>query len=120
LADHGVLATAFTFQFDANLLSLHSPLAAVRAVEYLVNIRSKYFQFPTGEQGFALRADDFSQHFFEEGSIMEDAAFAQTIRAHALSSGRRISLMRVPLIAQPHRWTGLGIMVKILVDICRY
>ena len=54
LSDRAVLMTAFSFQCDrAQLAEAHSPPAGLALMEWTVNLRSRWYELPFGDQALA-------------------------------------------------------------------
>ncbi|MBF2008548.1 MAG: TIGR04283 family arsenosugar biosynthesis glycosyltransferase [Chlorogloeopsis fritschii C42_A2020_084] len=105
LAQPGVVAGAFALRIDAKLASL-------RLVEWGVNVRSRVWQMPYGDQAIFLTKKIFdSVNGFPELPIMEDFEFIRRLRKLG-----KITLITVPIITSARRWLQKGVWQTTLMN----
>ncbi|MFQ4143004.1 TIGR04283 family arsenosugar biosynthesis glycosyltransferase [Chlorogloeopsis sp. ULAP02] len=101
----GVVAGAFALRIDAELLSL-------RLVEWGVNVRSRFWQMPYGDQAFFLTKEIFLYiGGFPELPIMEDFELIRRLRTLG-----KIALVPVPVITSARRWLQKGVWQTTLMN----
>ena len=97
LQDERVIAGAFRLRIDA-------AGRALRFIEWIVNLRSRSFGVPYGDQAIFLRRDDFeSISGFAELPIMEDFEFMHRLRGRG-----RIAIAPDSVVTSARRWNKLG------------
>ena len=87
-------------------LKIASPQRGIALIEWGVQIRSRFFQLPYGDQGIFLTAKTFQQlGGFPDLAIMEDYQFIQQLKQHG-----KILIAPTPVITSGRRWETLGIL----------
>ena len=105
LADSSVALGAFLFKVD-------SDFPGRKFIEDTANWRSKKGGLPFGDQGFFLRRKTFdAAGGFPDQPIMEDYAFARTLRRH----GKIITVPQAA-ITSGRRWEKHGVLKVTLVN----
>ena len=94
--------------------------AALRVIEWGVNLRSRLLSFPYGDQGLFVRRDLMQQiGGFSESPLLEDVDLVRRLAR----AGRPIRV-RLPLLIDPRRWRRQGawrttaINWRIMFDYC--
>jgi rSAM/selenodomain-associated transferase 2 len=105
LARPGVVAGAFTLRIDA-------PRWSLRLIEKFVILRSRWLQFPYGDQTLFLRREVF-QHVggFPEIAAMEDFEMVRRLRRLG-----HIEIVPTPVLTSPRRWLGRGVVRTTLLN----
>lgn len=99
LAQPQAIAGAFELAIEGNSPSL-------RWVEKTVNWRSRFFQFPYGDQGIFLKASIFQElGGFPQQPIMEDFEFIRQLKRRG-----KIALVPTPVLTSSRRWRKLGVV----------
>lgn len=99
------IAGAFELRIDANLRGL-------RLIETMVNMRSRFFSMPYGDQGIFLKASTFHDlGGFPDLPIMEDFEFMVRLKRQG-----RIVILPVPVITSGRRWQKLGVVRTTLIN----
>lgn len=99
------IAGAFELRIDANLRGL-------RLIETMVNLRSRVFSMPYGDQAIFLKASTFhALGGFPDLPIMED--FELIIR---LKRQGRIAILPAPVFTSGRRWQKLGVVRTTLIN----
>lgn len=105
LSDPTTVAGAFCLSIDGDWLSL-------RLVEKLVNWRSRFFNFPYGDQAIFLKASTFhSLGGFPNLPIMEDFELVRQLRRKG-----KIALTSASVITSGRRWQKLGVWRTTLIN----
>jgi rSAM/selenodomain-associated transferase 2 len=93
-------------------LALEKSRSGLRVIEGLANWRSRWLQFPYGDQALFVRAKLF-HHIggFPEVPIMEDFEFIRRLRRKG-----RIVTAPCPAVSSARRWVRLGILKTTLVN----
>lgn len=105
LAELGTIAGAFRLRIEGDL-------AGLRWVERGVNWRSKYLQFPYGDQGIFLRADTFDKiGGFPDLPIMEDFELVRRLRRLG-----RVAIAPTAVQTSGRRWQKLGVVKTTLIN----
>jgi uncharacterized protein len=105
LMDPGTVAGAFRFKTN-----LDNPL--MKAIEFMTNIRSQYFNLPYGDQGLFIRKPVFeSVGGFPESPIAEDLFLVRR-----LSKKGRIRIAPVHVVTSARRWQTLGLFRTTLIN----
>ena len=100
-----VVAGAFALRIDSALWRL-------RLVEIGVNMRSRIFALPYGDQAIFLKAKLFHElGGFANLPIMEDFELICRLRRRG-----RITIISTPVITSKRRWQKLGIMKTIFIN----
>lgn len=100
-----VVAGAFALRIDSALWRL-------RLVEMGVNMRSRIFALPYGDQAIFLNAQLFHElGGFANLPIMEDFELICRLRRRG-----RIAIISTPVITSKRRWQKLGIMQTIFIN----
>jgi glycosyltransferase involved in cell wall biosynthesis len=119
LASTGVVGAAFQFKVDRNTLG-SSPLAGLMVMELAVGIRSSMFEFPWGDQGIALRREQYDrlggQKKMEKYPIMEDLTLVQNLRQLGIKGGGQIKILEAPMLCSGRRWRRTGIWRATLLN----
>ncbi|MCH8851982.1 MAG: TIGR04283 family arsenosugar biosynthesis glycosyltransferase [Planctomycetes bacterium] len=99
---------------------IDAPGAALRVIEWGINLRSRLLSFPYGDQGLFVRRDLVQQiGGFTESPLLEDVDLVRRLAR----AGRPIRV-RLPLLIDPRRWRRHGawrttaINWRILFDYC--
>jgi len=91
------IAGAFELAIDSNRPSL-------RWIEKTVNWRSRFLQFPYGDQGIFLKASVFREFGgFPKLPIMEDFELIRQLRRNG-----KIAIVPTPVLTSGRRWQKLG------------
>jgi rSAM/selenodomain-associated transferase 2/rSAM/selenodomain-associated transferase 1 len=105
LLDPRTVAGAFRFKTD-----LDHPL--MMAIEFVTNIRSRYFKLPYGDQALFVKRSVFqSLGGFPEVPIAEDLLFVRQ-----LSRRGRIRILPARVITSGRRWRELGLIRTTLIN----
>lgn len=105
LAEPGTIAGAFRLRIEGDL-------AGLRWVERGVNWRSRYLQFPYGDQGLFLRADTFAKiGGFPDLPIMEDFELVRRLRRLG-----RVAIAATAIQTSGRRWQKLGVVKTTLIN----
>ena len=99
---------------------IDAPGAALRVIEWGVNLRSRLLSLPYGDQGLFMHRDSM-QHIggFAESPLLEDVDLVRRLAR----AGRPIRV-RLPLLIDPRRWLRHGawrttaINWRIMFDYC--
>ena len=101
----GVSAGAFSLAIDGKEPGL-------RIIEWLVNLRSKAFQMPYGDQGIFMAADMFhAVGKFPLQPIMEDFELIRRLRLKG-----RIKILPQRATTSARRWKRLGILKTTIIN----
>jgi len=101
----GIGAAAFRLRIDGTSFGL-------RLVEFAVALRSKWLQRPYGDQGLAVRAEDFFRiGGFRNWPLMEDYEIANRLKTIG-----RISLLEQSSTTSSRRWDHLGTARTVLFN----
>lgn len=99
------IAGAFELQIDANLWGL-------RLIEKIVNLRSRFFSLPYGDQAIFLKATTFHDFGgFPDLPIMEDFELMLCLRRQG-----RITLVPSSVLTSGRRWQKLGVVKTTLIN----
>lgn len=105
LQETGTVAGAFALRIDAEVASL-------RLVEWGVNMRSRFWQMPYGDQAIFLTKDIFNKiGNFPELPFMEDFEIMRRLKRIG-----RITIIPVPVITSARRWLQKGICKTTLIN----
>jgi len=106
LSDPSVLMTAFSFGTDRTLLAEpEAPPAGLAFMEWTVNLRSRWYELPFGDQALAMRADELTAcGGFPNVPILEEYILVNTLRAKCAAGGGRILTLPKPALCSPRRW----------------
>lgn len=105
LAQPGIIAGAFQLKIDGTTPGL-------RLVEKMVNLRSRYFQMPYGDQAIFLKTTTFQQlGGFPNQPIMEDFELIRRLQQQG-----KIALSPLPVLTSARRWQKLGILKTTLIN----
>ena len=100
-----IIAGAFKFQVD-------SVGFAFRLLEYLVNLRSRFFGLPYGDQGLFLKTETFRElGGFKNLPIMEDYEFIQRLKQQG-----KIAIANTAIRTSARRWQKFGIIKTTLIN----
>ena len=103
--DQRTVAGAFSLQSDA-------PSAALSMINWLVNLRTKYFQMPYGDQAIFVRKIVFqSLGGFPDVPVAEDLLFVQRVKRLG-----RIVAISVTVITSARRWHRVGLLRALLIN----
>jgi rSAM/selenodomain-associated transferase 2 len=101
----GIVAGAFALGIDAEVASL-------RLVEWGVNMRSRFWQMPYGDQAIFLTKQTFNKiGNFPELPFMEDFEIMRRLKRIG-----RITIIPVPVITSSRRWLQKGIWKTTLIN----
>ncbi|HEY9671279.1 MAG TPA: TIGR04283 family arsenosugar biosynthesis glycosyltransferase [Waterburya sp.] len=99
------IAGAFELRIDANLRGL-------RLIEKIVNMRSRFFSLPYGDQAIFLKATTFYEFGgFPELPIMEDFELMVCLRRQG-----RITIAPSSVLTSGRRWQRLGVVKTTLIN----
>jgi rSAM/selenodomain-associated transferase 2 len=99
------ISGAFQLKIDATLPGL-------RWVEWGVNLRSRYFQLPYGDQAIFLRTDTFEKMGgFPNLPIMEDFEFVRSLKQWG-----NIAIVPDFVLTSGRRWQKLGVFRTTIVN----
>ncbi|NEU72583.1 glycosyltransferase family 2 protein [Hassallia byssoidea VB512170] len=105
LQKSGTVAGAFALRIDAEVASL-------RLVEWGVNMRSRFWQMPYGDQAIFLTKETFNKiGNFPELPFMEDFEIMRRLKRIG-----RITIIPVPVITSARRWLQKGICKTTLIN----
>ncbi|HLO49729.1 MAG TPA: TIGR04283 family arsenosugar biosynthesis glycosyltransferase [Kamptonema sp.] len=105
LAQPGIIAGAFQLKIDGKNPGL-------RLVEKIVNLRSRYWQMPYGDQAIFLKTTIFQQlGGFPNQPIMEDFELVRRLQRIG-----QIAIAPLPIITSARRWQKLGIFKTTLIN----
>lgn len=105
LQNPGTIAGAFELRID-------SRLRGVRLIEKMVNVRSRFFSMPYGDQAIFLKATTFHDiGGFPDLPIMED--FELMLR---LKRQGRIEIVPASVLTSGRRWQKLGVVKTTLIN----
>jgi hypothetical protein len=105
LAQPGVALGAFHFRLDG-------PGAAYRALEKMVDWRSRALQLPYGDQALFLTRE----RFFGLGGYPEQPIMEDYLLARALARQGRVALADSAVTTSARRWDSLGLLRTTLVN----
>lgn len=101
----GTVAGAFELQIDGQLRGL-------RLVEKMVNVRSRFFSMPYGDQAIFLKATVFHEiGGFPNLPIMEDFELIRHLKRQG-----RITIVPAPVLTSVRRWQKLGVVETTLLN----
>ena len=96
---------AFRFKTDCRV-----PL--IRAVEWMTNVRSRFFQLPYGDQALFLK-----KHLFDSLAGFPEVAIAEDLLlVRALQKYGRIRIAQAEAITSGRRWEHLGVIRTTLIN----
>ena len=105
LAFPGIAAGAFEFRLDARMPGL-------RVVERVANWRSRYLEFPYGDQAIFLRAGLFREvGGFADLAIMEDFELIRRLKKTG-----RVRTVPLPALTSARRWRNVGVVKTTLMN----
>jgi len=79
-----------------------------RALEFLVNLRSKYFKMPYGDQGLIIhRTTYFKNNGFRKIPLMEDIDFL-----NRLSQKKDLKQLNLPILISSRKWERTNIFLQ--------
>ncbi len=105
LSNPQTVVGAFELAIDSHQLSL-------RLIERLVNLRSRFFSFPYGDQAFFLKASVFREvGGFADLPIMEDFEFIQRLKRIG-----KIVIAPAKVLTSARRWQELGVLKTTLIN----
>ena len=105
LQNPGTIAGAFELRIDAQLRGL-------RLVEKMVNVRSRFFSMPYGDQAIFLKATIFHEiGGFPNLPIMEDFELIRQLKHQG-----RIMIVSAPVLTSGRRWQKLGVVKTTLIN----
>jgi rSAM/selenodomain-associated transferase 2/rSAM/selenodomain-associated transferase 1 len=103
--DPNTVVGSFRFKTD-----LESP--AMKTIEFLTNIRSKYLRLPYGDQGLFIR-----KPFFEAAGGFPDIPIAEDlILLRRLSKKGRIKVAPANVVTSGRRWKKIGLLRTMLIN----
>jgi rSAM/selenodomain-associated transferase 2 len=93
-------------------LAIESPQKSLRLVEKMVNLRSRFFSLPYGDQAIFLKASVFNEiGGFANLPIMEDFELVQRLKKKG-----KIALAPAKVITSGRRWQKLGVVKTTLIN----
>jgi rSAM/selenodomain-associated transferase 2 len=105
LQNPSTIAGAFELRIDANLRGL-------RLIEKMVNMRSRLFSMPYGDQAIFLKASIFHDiGGFPDIPIMEDFELILRLRRQG-----QITIIPLPILTSGRRWQKLGVVKTTLIN----
>ncbi|NET54887.1 MAG: glycosyltransferase family 2 protein [Symploca sp. SIO2E6] len=105
LEDSRTVAGAFELLIDAQLQGL-------RLIEQMVNLRSRFFSMPYGDQAIFLRATVFREiGGFPNLPIMEDFEMMRSLRSRG-----KITILSASVLTSGRRWQQLGVIKTTLIN----
>ncbi|NJL36421.1 MAG: glycosyltransferase family 2 protein [Leptolyngbyaceae cyanobacterium SM1_4_3] len=105
LAQPKTIAGAFALEIDG-------PQPGLRLVEWGVNVRSRYFQMPYGDQALFLRAETFARFGgFPELPFMEDFELVRRLRRKG-----KVAIAPASVLTSARRWKKLGVLRTTLLN----
>ncbi len=105
LNNPNIVAGAFKFQVDSVGFTF-------RLLEYLVNLRSRFFGLPYGDQGLFIKTETFWElGGFKDLPIMEDYEFIQRLKRQG-----QIAIADTAIRTSGRRWQKFGIMKTTLIN----
>ncbi len=105
LQDAKTVAGAFELSIDAQLPGL-------RLIEKMVNMRSRFFSMPYGDQAIFLKATIFKEiGGFPNLPIMEDFEIMRCLKVRG-----EISILSASVLTSGRRWQKLGIVKTTLIN----
>lgn len=105
LQETRTVAGAFELRIDAQLRGL-------RLVEKMVNVRSRFFSMPYGDQAIFLRATVFQEiGGFQNLPIMEDFELMRHLKPRG-----KIVILSAAVLTSGRRWQKLGVIKTTLIN----
>lgn len=105
LMDPGTAAGAFRFKTDLN-----KPF--MKVIEFMTNMRSRYFKLPYGDQGLFMRRSIFeSVGRFPEVSVAEDLLLVRRLSKRGI-----IRISPAEVITSARRWLTFGMLRTTLIN----
>ncbi len=106
LAARGVLLTAFSFGTDRSQLANPAvPPAGLGFMEWTVNLRSRWYELPFGDQALATTAATLSAvGGFPDYPILEEYELVQRLRALAAAGAGKLVTLPSAALCSPRRW----------------
>src|SRR5919202_5890002 len=105
LQNPGTVAGAFELRIDANLQGL-------RIIEKMVNVRSRVFSMPYGDQGIFIKATTFHNlGGFPNLPIMEDFELMRRLKRQG-----QITIVPASVLTSGRRWQKLGVLKTTLMN----
>jgi rSAM/selenodomain-associated transferase 2 len=105
LQNPGTVAGAFELRINADLRGL-------RLIETIVNVRSRVFSMPYGDQALFLKATTFHDiGGFPDLPIMEDFELMRCLRRQG-----RIAIAPASVLTSGRRWQTLGVVKTTLIN----
>ncbi len=93
-------------------LAIDSPGLFVRLVEMMVNLRSRFFSLPYGDQTIFLKTSVFKElGGFSPLPIMEDFEFVQRLKRQG-----KIAIVPDHVLTSGRRWQQLGVLRTTLIN----
>jgi hypothetical protein len=93
-------------------LSIDSPAAAIRFIECMANLRSRFLRLPYGDQALFMKKSLFDEiGGFPELSIMEDFILVRRLKRKG-----KIIIVPKAVATSPRRWLHLGIFKTWLIN----
>eukprot|EP00937_MAST-01D_sp_MAST-1D-sp2_P001876 g1876.t1 len=112
LRDPRTLMTALAFGTDrARLASPECPPTGLGLMEFTVNVRSRFFGLPFGDQALATTRGTLAMlGGYPNIPIMEDFVLVNAARRHAVRHGGRVrTLSGYTALCSPRRWERRGV-----------
>jgi rSAM/selenodomain-associated transferase 2/rSAM/selenodomain-associated transferase 1 len=103
--DQRTVAGAFSLKSDA-------PSVALSMINWLVHVRTKYFQMPYGDQAIFVRQSVFQTlGGFPDVPVAEDLLFVQRLKRLG-----RIAAIPAAVITSARRWHRVGLLRALLIN----
>jgi hypothetical protein len=106
LSDTAVLMTAFSFKCDRKqLVCPDAPPTGLAFMEHTVNLRSRWYELPFGDQALATTATTLrAVGGYPNTCILEEYALVNTLRRLSASGIGTILTLPQPALCSPRRW----------------
>lgn len=94
------------------LLKIDSHSLWLKIISFTINIRTRFFQLPYGDQALFLHRNTFETvGGFPDIEIMEDFVFVRNIKKNG-----KIALIKKYVLTSDRRWKNLGIIQTTLIN----
>ena len=111
LSDPTVLMTAFAFGTDrTQLANASSPPAGLSLMEWTVNLRSRWYELPFGDQALATTRKTLEAvGGYPETCILEEFILVNRLRAMSAAGLGRIVTLDACALCSPRRWENSSV-----------
>ena len=110
--DRRVRETLFHSIAGAFQLKIDATLPGLRWIEWGVNVRSRYFQLPYGDQAIFLKTETFHEiGGFPNLPIMEDFEFVRSLKQLG-----KIAIVPDSVLTSGRRWEKMGVFRTTIVN----